>query len=124
MKFILFFAVLLARFLTTFSSTAVLYSNSCELFRFCSKMFVGLLIYLRILAHKGLCVVDDIHPKIILKPGESQKLPPCGKISCKKSGVALIIGCSIEAPPQDCYFDGYANLEAPFPYCCAKRLFC
>ncbi|KAL9873341.1 uncharacterized protein ACN2A1_014435 [Glossina fuscipes fuscipes] len=103
MKLILFFAVLLALFLTTFSSTAVVYSNS---------------------SHNGLCVIDDIHPKIILKPGENRKLPPCGKISCKKSGVALITGCSIETPPEDCYFDGYANLDAPFPYCCIKRVFC
>lgn len=92
MKVILFFAVLLAHFVTAFLSTAILYTNSCELFRFCSKMFVRFLIYLRILAYNGLCVIDDIHPKIVLKPGENHKLPPCGKISCKKSGVAVITG--------------------------------
>ncbi|XP_037936140.1 uncharacterized protein LOC119670094 [Teleopsis dalmanni] len=74
-------------------------------------------------AHPGKCYYNE---RLILSPGQRAKISnTCSVIACRdKNGSADIYGCGAVAPPTNCEWGDYININAPYSECCAKKAVC
>ncbi|XP_037931909.1 uncharacterized protein LOC119666699 [Teleopsis dalmanni] len=74
-------------------------------------------------SYPELCYISE---DFILEPGETEKMSnSCSMIRCiDESGFAEMYGCGAVAPPTNCKWGDYINIDAPYSECCAKEVVC
>ncbi|TMW53065.1 hypothetical protein DOY81_001793, partial [Sarcophaga bullata] len=77
--------------------------------------------YFRDAAYPGKCV----YKTLILSSGEKAEFPnACAQFRCGEDSFGRIYTCGVYAPPPDCKFTDYVDINAPYPKCCEQILVC
>ncbi|XP_017853833.1 uncharacterized protein LOC108607497 [Drosophila busckii] len=81
---------------------------------------------LRHKAHPRKCVLDTAKGQLILRTGETKRVPDkCAEIYCGRYSWALIYDCVDEDLPDECdEWGDYKDLQAEFPNCCKRYMIC